>query len=143
LRRSLGIFMLLRLRIYLKQAYNLSDKRIDSYSNAETITDTTKSKVTFRFSILTPRGASGNSLYSREKNTAPPWELTLRLSHANFYVKIELFLKITQKIKEKAKFRKNLCPYRVFRLRGHPSNRKIHLIGRIRLIGDFRKSIGK
>ena len=46
LRRSLSIFMLLRLRIYLKQAYNLSDKRIDSYANSETPADT-KSKVRF------------------------------------------------------------------------------------------------
>ena len=45
LKRSLAIFMLLRLRIYLKQAYNLSDKRIDSYANNDTVSDSTKSKV--------------------------------------------------------------------------------------------------
>jgi len=36
LTRSLAIFMLLRLRIYLKQAYNLSDKRIEAYAKEQT-----------------------------------------------------------------------------------------------------------
>jgi hypothetical protein len=45
LRRSLAIFMLLRLRIYLKQAYNLSDKRIDTYTNSEANANDTKHKV--------------------------------------------------------------------------------------------------
>jgi len=48
LKRSLAIFMLLRLRIYLKQAYNLSDKRIDSYANNDSVSDSTKSKPAMR-----------------------------------------------------------------------------------------------
>merc|ERR1712130_349230 len=47
LRRSLAIFTLFRLKIYLKQAYKLSDKRIQSYSNSETTADS-KSKPAVR-----------------------------------------------------------------------------------------------
>ena len=44
LRRALSIFMLLWLKIYFKQAFSISDKKIDAYSNDSAAVES-KSKV--------------------------------------------------------------------------------------------------